>query len=177
MASSLTSPLLLVGGVDKSVPNCYNPKTITKHSFLSFLSSKPLPPTPRVRVLKLRNKKKKSRGQEEKLIVRAAGAENMSTATTITEKLGIKIQKNPPESKLTQLGVRNWPKWGCPPSKFPWTYSSKETCYLLKGKVKVYPDGSDEAVEIGAGDFVEFPKGMSCTWDVSETVDKHYNFE
>lgn len=68
-------------------------------------------------------------------------------------------------------------RWGCPPSKFPWTYSSKETCYLLKGKVKVYPDGSNEAVEIGAGDLVEFPKGMSCTWDVSEEVDKHYNFE
>ncbi|KAK4384562.1 putative protein ycf45, partial [Sesamum angolense] len=41
--------------------------------------------------------------------------------------------------------------WGCPPSKFPWTYSSKETCYLLEGNVKVYPDGSDEAVQIAAG--------------------------
>ena len=107
------------------------------------------------------------------MIIKAS--ENMSA--TVTEKLGVKIERNPPESKLTQLGVRNWPKWGCPPSKFPWTYSSKETCYLLKGKVKVYPDGSDEAVEIGAGDLVEFPKGMSCTWDVSEAVDKHYNFE
>ncbi|KAG5590349.1 hypothetical protein H5410_040863 [Solanum commersonii] len=68
-------------------------------------------------------------------------------------------------------------RWGCPPSKFPWTYSAKETCYLLKGKVKVYPDGSNQAVEIGAGDLVEFPKGMSCTWDVSEEVDKHYKFE
>ncbi|KAG7557307.1 hypothetical protein ISN44_As11g032840 [Arabidopsis suecica] len=94
-----------------------------------------------------------------------------------TEKLGITIRKNPPESKLTQLGVRNWPKWGCPPSKFPWTYSAKETCYLLEGKVKVYPNGSDEGVEIEAGDFVVFPKGMSCTWDVSVAVDKHYQFE
>lgn len=68
-------------------------------------------------------------------------------------------------------------RWGCPPSKFPWTYSAKETCYLLEGKVKVTPDGADEAVEIGAGDFVVFPKGMSCTWDVSVAVDKHYNFE
>ncbi|CAI9755970.1 unnamed protein product [Fraxinus pennsylvanica] len=95
----------------------------------------------------------------------------------IMEKSGIKVVNNPPESKLSELGVRSWPKWGCPPSKFPWTYSSKETCFLLKGKVKVYPDGSDEAVEFGAGDLVEFPKGMSCTWDVSEAVDKHYMFE
>ncbi|KAF9625838.1 hypothetical protein IFM89_027437 [Coptis chinensis] len=37
------------------------------------------------------------------------------------------------------------------------------------GKVKVYPDGHNEFVEFGAGDLVEFPKGMSYTWDVSET--------
>ncbi|KAL1810065.1 hypothetical protein ACET3Z_027055 [Daucus carota] len=110
--------------------------------------------------------------KQRRLVVRAAEADIMTT-----EKLGIKITNNPPESKLSELGVRSWPKWGCPPSKFPWTYSAKETCYLLKGKVKVYPDGSDEAVEFGAGDMVVFPKGMSCTWDVSETVDKHYLFE
>ncbi|KAJ9676439.1 hypothetical protein PVL29_025121 [Vitis rotundifolia] len=92
-----------------------------------------------------------------------------------TEKLGIKIERNPPESRLTQLGVKSWPKWGCEPSKFPWTFTTKETCYLLKGKVKVYPDGANECVEIGAGDLVEFPKGMSCTWDVSVAVDKHYS--
>jgi len=68
-------------------------------------------------------------------------------------------------------------RWSCPPSKFPWTYESKETCYLLEGKVKVTPTGENESVEIAAGDFVVFPKGMSCTWDVSVAVDKHYNFE
>ncbi|KAK8669220.1 hypothetical protein V6N13_106656 [Hibiscus sabdariffa] len=94
-----------------------------------------------------------------------------------TEKLGIKVETNPPESKLSQLGIRQWPKWGCPPSKFPWTYSSKETCYLLEGKVKVYPDGSNDFVEIAAGDLVVFPKGMSCTWEVSVAVDKHYKFD
>ncbi|KAI5397750.1 hypothetical protein KIW84_063535, partial [Lathyrus oleraceus] len=90
---------------------------------------------------------------------------------SVTEKLGIKIEKNPPESKLTQLGVRQWPKWGCPPSNFPWTYDATETCYLLEGKVKVTPSGANEAVEIAAGDLVVFPKGMSCTWDVSVGVD------
>ncbi|KAG9131837.1 hypothetical protein Leryth_016564 [Lithospermum erythrorhizon] len=111
-----------------------------------------------------------------KLIVRASEAESITQVASV-EKGGIEIIKNPSESKLTELGVKSWPKWGCPPSKFPWTYSAKETCYLLKGKVKVYPEGSDEAVEIGAGDLVVFPNGMSCTWDVSEEVDKHYKFD
>ncbi|XP_004495434.1 uncharacterized protein [Cicer arietinum] len=98
-------------------------------------------------------------------------------AESVIEKLGIKIERNPPHSKLTQLGIKQWPKWGCPPSKFPWTYDAKETCYLLEGKVKVTPSGSNDSVEIGAGDLVVFPKGMSCTWDVSVGVDKHYKFE
>ncbi|MCL7041244.1 hypothetical protein MKW94_023312 [Papaver nudicaule] len=94
-----------------------------------------------------------------------------------TEKMGIKIHSNPGESQLTSLGVRAWPKWQGPPSKFPWTFTTKETCYLLTGKVKVTPDGHDDFVEIGAGDLVVFPKGMKCTWEISEAVDKHYNCE
>uniref|UniRef100_A0A0E0KR41 (S)-ureidoglycine aminohydrolase cupin domain-containing protein n=1 Tax=Oryza punctata TaxID=4537 RepID=A0A0E0KR41_ORYPU len=105
--------------------------------------------------------------------VRASASEAMAT-----EKLGVRVERNPPESRLSELGVRQWPKWGCEKSKFPWTYSAKETCYLLQGKVKVYPDGAGEDfVEISAGDLVVFPKGMSCTWDVAEAVDKHYKFE
>ncbi|KAH7848685.1 hypothetical protein Vadar_006085 [Vaccinium darrowii] len=158
----MASPSITAGSTITLINSTgYNPKTITKHS--------------------LRFHRRLSTGRVSSsgvTRIRAAAAENM--ATTVTEKSGVKVHRNPPDSKLAQLGVKNWPKWGCPPSKFPWTYDSKETCYLLKGKVKVYPAGSDkedEAVEIGAGDLVEFPKGMSCTWDVSETVDKHYNFE
>lgn len=93
------------------------------------------------------------------------------------ENMGIQIVRNPAEGRLSELKVRSWPKWGCPPSKFPWTYTATETCYLLEGRVKVYPDGYNDYVEIGPGDLVVFPKGMKCTWDVSEAVDKHYNFD
>ncbi|KAM0869216.1 hypothetical protein ACQ4PT_040813 [Festuca glaucescens] len=103
---------------------------------------------------------------------RFAAARVMASA-----KLGVRVERNPPESRLSELGVRQWPKWGCEQSKFPWTYSAKETCYLLQGKVKVYPEGEEGFVEIAAGDLVVFPKGMSCTWDVAEAVDKHYKFE
>ncbi|PSS14480.1 Ethanolamine utilization protein like [Actinidia chinensis var. chinensis] len=99
------------------------------------------------------------------------------TTATITTFGGVKIERNPSESKLTQLGVSSWPKWGGSPSKFPWTFTAKETMYLLEGKVKVYCDGYDGFFEIGAGDLVEFPKGMKVTWDVIEAVNKHYNVE
>lgn len=100
-----------------------------------------------------------------------------SSGSGVEEKLGVRIERNPSEARLKELGIRSWPKWGCSVSKFPWLYDAKETCYLLQGQVKVYPEGSSDFVEFGAGDLVVFPKGLSCTWDVSEAVDKHYEFE
>lgn len=75
------------------------------------------------------------------------------------------------------MEVKSWPIWECEASKFPWTYESNETCYLLEGKVIVSPDNdASGAVEINKGDLVTFPDGMSCTWDVKSAVKKHYKF-
>lgn len=68
-------------------------------------------------------------------------------------------------------------RWGCPPGKYMLKFDAQETCYFLRGKVKVYPKGSSESVKFGVGDLVTIPKGLSCTWEVSVAVDKHYKFE
>lgn len=68
-------------------------------------------------------------------------------------------------------------RWGCSPGKYQLKFDAEETCYLLRGKVKVYVKNSSETVEFGAGDLVIIPKGLSCTWDVSVAVDKHYKFD
>ncbi|GLU06714.1 hypothetical protein SLE2022_237170 [Rubroshorea leprosula] len=95
-----------------------------------------------------------------------------------TEIHGVKIERNPSDSKLTELGVSTWPKYRGEPSKIPWTFKATETMYLLEGKVKVYVEGhEEESFEIGAGDLVVFPKGMKITWEVIETVNKHYSVE
>ncbi|ESR55093.1 Cupin 3 domain-containing protein [Citrus sinensis] len=104
-------------------------------------------------------------------------ASTTTTTAATAEIFGVKIEKNPPQSKLSELGVTSWPKWGCPPSKFPWTFTATETMYLLEGKVIVYVDGREGSFEIGTGDLVVFPKGMKITWDVIEAVNKHYSLE
>ena len=38
-------------------------------------------------------------------------AANLRAEGMATEKLGIKVENNPPESKLSQLGIRQWPKY------------------------------------------------------------------
>ena len=61
-------------------------------------------------------------------------------------------------------------------SKFNWSYDSTETSYVVKGKVTVTPTNGGAAVNIEAGDMVVFPEGLSCVWQVTEPILKHYNF-
>ncbi len=87
----------------------------------------------------------------------------------------IKIEHNPPDDRLEELGVMDWPIWTKEISEFPWSYDEPETCYFLEGDVVVTPEGG-EPVTVGKGDLVTFPQGMSCTWNVRRPVRKHYRF-
>ncbi|KAK1420582.1 hypothetical protein QVD17_22293 [Tagetes erecta] len=62
--------------------------------------------------------------------------------------------------------------------KYQLKFDAQETCYLVRGKVKVYLKNSSQMIaEFSAGDLVVLPEGLSCTWVVSVAVDKHYKFE
>ncbi|GBF84742.1 cupin domain-containing protein [Aphanothece sacrum] len=87
----------------------------------------------------------------------------------------IKIEHQPSEARLQELGVKTWPIWSKEVSQFPWTYDESETCYFLEGDVIVTPN-QGEPVIMSQGDLVTFPAGMSCTWNIRRDVRKHYNF-
>ena len=84
--------------------------------------------------------------------------------------------KKPDSDELDQRKVRSWPIWEKEVSRFDWHYDSTEECYLLEGKVVVETENGD-TVEFGKGDFVTFPQGLSCVWDIKEPVKKYYNFK
>ncbi|MGN7612904.1 cupin domain-containing protein [Magnetococcales bacterium HHB-1] len=88
----------------------------------------------------------------------------------------IQCVHQPAPEKLKELGVETWPIWEKEVSNFPWTYDQEEVCYFLEGEVTVTPDGG-EAVTMGKGDLVTFSAGMSCTWDITKAVRKHYTFK
>ena len=90
--------------------------------------------------------------------------------------LDVKVEHNPEQERLQELGVYGWPIWTKEVSEFPWTYDSTETCYLLEGQVVVTTEEGGQ-VEIRAGDLVVFPKDLSCTWKVLTPVRKHYRFD
>ena len=98
-----------------------------------------------------------------------------STLPTGKSPMQITVTKNPSAETLDKLGCRSRPIWERESSTFPWHYDERETCLILEGKVTVTPkDG--EAVTFGKGDLVVFPQGMDCTWNVQESVRKHYKF-
>ncbi|MFH0913429.1 MAG: cupin domain-containing protein [Candidatus Omnitrophota bacterium] len=87
----------------------------------------------------------------------------------------IKVERLTQE-QLTKRGVFRWPIWEKEVSRFPWSYDSIEECYFLEGEVTVETEDG-ESVSFSKGDFVSFPKGLSCTWDIKKPVRKHYNFK
>ena len=83
--------------------------------------------------------------------------------------------KNLSEKEIKEKGITSWSIWEKEISEFDWFYDSTEYCYILEGEVTVKTDY--EEVTIKAGDFVKFPKGLECTWNITKAIRKHYDFE
>ncbi|MHC4638055.1 MAG: cupin domain-containing protein [Planctomycetota bacterium] len=69
------------------------------------------------------------------------------------------LVKKPSDAEVSTC--KSWPIW-------TWT------CLIIEGEVTV-SDGRD-SVSFGPGDYVVFPNGLECVWDVKKSVRKHYNF-
>ncbi len=82
------------------------------------------------------------------------------------------IVRKPTQEEIQDM--ENFPVWTCEPKTFPWHYDDQETCLILEGSVEVKT--SDQEVSFCAGDFVVFPKGLDCEWQVKEPVKKYYKF-
>jgi len=87
--------------------------------------------------------------------------------------MGIVVR--PPEAGESGEAA-GWPIWTCAPSSFEWNYDSRERCLILEGEAVVESESLAQPVRFGAGDWVVFPKGLSCRWTVLKAVRKHYAF-
>ncbi len=85
-------------------------------------------------------------------------------------------KEKPTPEKLKALQVDTWSPWECEPSTFDWSYDANETAYVLSGQVTVTcPDG--QKIDLGPGDLVRFPQGLSCIWEVKQKISKVYRFD
>ncbi|MCL2772051.1 MAG: cupin domain-containing protein [Oscillospiraceae bacterium] len=83
------------------------------------------------------------------------------------------IVKKPTEAEKADMRTEH--VWECIVSEFDWYYDSEETCLVIEGEVTVEYDG--RSVSFGAGDYITFPKGLSCVWKVTKPVRKYYVFK
>ncbi|MDD5194605.1 MAG: cupin domain-containing protein [Candidatus Omnitrophica bacterium] len=86
----------------------------------------------------------------------------------------IKVEKID-KTQLEKLGIFRWPIWEKEESSFDWYYDNEERCYFIEGEVEVETDDAKQ-VAINKGDYVIFPKGLKCTWNIKKRVRKHYKF-
>lgn len=84
------------------------------------------------------------------------------------------LVKKLPKSEVENRGIDAWPIWQKEISRFPWTYDSIEECLIIEGEFTIETDKGN--FDIKPGDFVTFPKGLSCVWDIKKPVKKYYNF-
>ena len=63
--------------------------------------------------------------------------------------------------------------WECKPSRFTWHYDEREVCLIIEGEA-IIKTAEDEIYKITSGDFVEFPEGLSCEWNIIKSIRKHY---
>jgi uncharacterized cupin superfamily protein len=83
------------------------------------------------------------------------------------------IVRKPTEEEVAEM--KSNPVWTCEVSEFDWYYDSEETCLLIEGEVTVRY--GSKSVSFAAGDYVVFPKGLSCVWQVKKAVKKYYEFK
>ena len=83
------------------------------------------------------------------------------------------LVKKPTEKEIAEMMTN--PIWTCEISEFDWKYDSEETCLIIEGEVTV--QYNSKSVSFAKGDYVVFPKGLECFWQVKKPVKKHYIFK
>lgn len=76
------------------------------------------------------------------------------------------------EKDAQDRGITNWPIWEREVSRFSWHYETAEECYIIRGRARI--ETEDGKIEIEPHDFVTFPAGLDCVWDIQDPVSKHY---
>lgn len=84
------------------------------------------------------------------------------------------LQEQLTDNQIEELGIRQWPIWEKEISRFSYVYEEEELCYFLDGIVVI--ETEQGATTIKKSDYVTFPKGFSCIWDIKKPVRKHYLF-
>ncbi|MEH0155695.1 cupin domain-containing protein [Limibacter armeniacum] len=80
------------------------------------------------------------------------------------------------EVEMAAKNISQWPTKSNGVSKFPHFFEHAEACYVIEGEATVTSE-EHGAVKIKKGDYVVFPKGMECYWEVTSDFKKYYHID
>ncbi len=78
------------------------------------------------------------------------------------------------DEEIEKRGIRSWGIWEKEPSEFDWSYTQTEHCYIINGSAEIETEAG--SLEIKEGDYVIFPLGLKCRWNVKDRIKKYYDF-
>ena len=84
--------------------------------------------------------------------------------------------EKPTGKKLREMKVETWSSWEHGRDEFDWYYPQTEKFYVREGKAEVITE-TGQIVRFSAGDLVTFPRGIKCTWRITEPIKKVFTFE
>ncbi len=84
----------------------------------------------------------------------------------------ITIEK-PDSAKLQD--VTQWPIWDKEPCSFDYDQEKTESFYVVSGNATLSTN-ADGDVHISSGDLVTVQRGQLVSWEIHESIKKHYKF-
>lgn len=88
----------------------------------------------------------------------------------------MKIEISRPDiDELNEMDVESWPVWEHEEDKLEWFYDKTERCYIISGEATIVSEF--ETITVRPGDFIVFPAGLECVWDIDTAIRKYYSFE
>ncbi len=73
---------------------------------------------------------------------------------------------------IKELGVKSWPTMEYDEEKFEVFYDKTEQCYIVSGEATIVSEF--ESITVKPGDFLTFPAGLECVWDVDSRIKKYF---
>ena len=66
--------------------------------------------------------------------------------------------------------------WTATPGTYHATYAEYEFVHIIKGRITITPDG-EEPINVGPGDAFVVEAGFKGTWEIIESVVKHFDIQ
>ena len=86
----------------------------------------------------------------------------------------VTLKKKLTHEQYKVLNLIDWPVCGKEVSQFSSSYDKTWECYFFEGLVTIEFNGG--FLDIEPAEFVVFPKGLKCVWNIKKNIKKHYRF-